>query len=110
MNLAKLIEGNKKSKNVNQNSKKSRNIAVGATIGILAGLAGGFLFAPKSGKETRKYIKGSASDITSTAKDKTIEVKDKVSKYLKEKKDEKSRLEAAIDADNRTATIEDVML
>lgn len=109
MSLAKLIEEKKKAKNRKETAKKSKNIAVGATVGILAGLAGGLLFAPKSGKETRENIKDSASDLTNTAKDKTIEVKNKVTQYIKEKRDERARLEAAIEQDNKTATIEDVI-
>ncbi len=110
MSLAKLIEEKRKAKSRKENTKKTKNIAVGATVGILAGLAGGFLFAPKAGKETRDSLKESASNISTTAKDKTMEVKNKVSEYLKDKKDEKVRLDAAIKEDNRTATIEDVIL
>ena len=110
MSLAKLIEEKRKAKNRKENTKKTKNIAVGATVGILAGIAGGFLFAPKAGKETRDSLKESASNISTTAKDKTMEVKNKVSEYLKDKKDEKVRLDAAIKEDNRTATIEDVIL
>lgn len=110
MSLAKLIEEKRKAKTKKEKSKTKKNIAVGATVGILAGLAGGVLFAPKAGKETRESLKESANDLSSTAKDKTMEVKNKVSQYLKEKKDEKARLAAAIKEDNRTATIEDVML
>lgn len=110
MSLAKLIEDKRKAKNRKEKSKTKKNIAVGATVGILAGIAGGLLFAPKAGKETRESLKESANDLTSTAKDKTVEVKNKISEYLKEKKDEKARLAAAIKEDNRTATIEDIML
>ena len=40
-------------------SKKDiwKGVAVGAGVGILAGAVAGILFAPKSGKETRKDIK-----------------------------------------------------
>lgn len=110
MSLAKLIEEKRKAKSRKEKAKTTKNIAVGATVGILAGLAGGVLFAPKAGKETRDSLKESATDLSLTAKDKTIEVKNKVTQYIKEKKDEKARLEAAIDADNKTATIEDVIL
>lgn len=110
MSLAKLIEEKRRAKNRKENTKTTKNIAVGATVGILAGIAGGFLFAPKAGKETRDALKESASNISTTAKDKTREVKNKVSQYLNDKKDEKIRLEAAIKEDNRTATIEDVIL
>ncbi|MEG2291550.1 MAG: YtxH domain-containing protein [Clostridium sp.] len=110
MSLAKLIEEKRREKNKKEKNKKTKNIAVGATVGILAGLAGGVLFAPKAGKETREALKESANDLSVTAKEKTIEVKNKVSQYLKDKKDEKVRLAAAIKEDNRTATIEDVML
>ena len=110
MGLAELIEQKKKAKNKKEMTKKTKNLAVGATVGILAGIAGGILFAPKSGKETRESLKESTSELTTTAKDKTIEVKSKISEYLKERKDQKVRLAAAIEADNKTATIDDVII
>lgn len=110
MSLAKLIEEKRKAKSRKEKTKTTKNIAVGAAAGILAGLAGGILFAPKAGKETRESIKESATDLTEAAKDKTIEAKNKVAQYIKDKKDEKARLEAAIDEDNKTATIEDVLV
>lgn len=108
MSLDKLIGKNKKEKTKKEINKKTKNIAVGATLGILAGIAGGILFAPKSGKETRESLKESTNSLTITAKDKTVEVKNKISTYLKEKKEEKARLAAAIEIENKTTTIDDI--
>ena len=44
---------------MNKHGKKG--IAIGAVIGAVAGVVAGILFAPKSGKETRKDIKDVAS-------------------------------------------------
>lgn len=110
MSLSKLIKAKKEAKKKKEKSNNQKNIAMGTTVGIFAGIAAGILLAPKSGKETRESLKESTNELSITAKDKTIEVKNKISKYLKEKKDEKARLAAAIEADNKTATIEDIML
>jgi gas vesicle protein len=37
--------------------KEKKGIAIGAVFGAIAGVVAGILFAPKSGKETRKDIK-----------------------------------------------------
>ncbi len=51
------------------------NKAIGLSIGLLAGaVAGGviaLLYAPKSGKETRKMIKDQTRDVVDTVKEKT---------------------------------------
>ena len=47
--------------------------AIGFTVGIAVGLALGFLFAPRSGKETRELVKDKASDVTETIKDITAD-------------------------------------
>ena len=41
----------------------------GFIIGAIAGVAIGFLYAPKSGKETRAYLKEKASTVTGKAKE-----------------------------------------
>lgn len=41
------------------------NFLVGFVIGAIAGVAIGFLYAPKSGKETRALLRQKASDVTS---------------------------------------------
>ena len=43
---------------------KSKGLAIGAAIGAVAGVVTGILFAPKSGKETRRDIKESATSAT----------------------------------------------
>lgn len=54
-------------KNAKKNAKKNLNkgLAIGAAAGTAIGAAAGLIFAPKSGKETRKDI---SDGVTSTAK------------------------------------------
>ena len=47
--------------------------AIGFTVGIAIGLALGFVFAPRSGKETRDLVKDKASNMTETMKDVTAD-------------------------------------
>jgi gas vesicle protein len=46
---------------------------IGLILGIAAGAALGFLFAPRSGKETREMVKGKAADVSETVKDLTAD-------------------------------------
>ena len=46
---------------------------IGLILGIAVGAAIGFLFAPRSGKETRDILKGRASDVSATVKDLTAD-------------------------------------
>lgn len=93
MNLTKLIDQKRKDKLKKERAKKAKGIAIGTTLGITAGLASGLLFAPKSGKETREGLKKSASDLNSTFKNKTEDIKlglsdakNQISKYIGSKK------------------------
>lgn len=88
--LKNLIDAKKKK----QNKNTTKNIAV-CTTGLLAGLAAGILFAPKSGKETRKNLTNSAKELNTNIKEKaastTNKAKSKLSSYLN--KDEKKTVE-----------------
>jgi len=44
---------------------------IGLILGIAVGAAIGFLFAPRSGKETRGMVKDKAADVSATVKDLT---------------------------------------
>jgi len=46
----------------------SSNFLVGFIIGAIAGVAIGFLYAPKPGKETRALLKEKASSVTERIK------------------------------------------
>jgi gas vesicle protein len=60
----------------------NRNYAIGFGIGVLAGaVIGGtiaLLYAPESGKETRKLIKDKAVDVVDAAKERTSDIIDSV--------------------------------
>jgi gas vesicle protein len=46
---------------------------IGLILGIAVGAAIGFLFAPRSGKETRDMVKDKASDVSASVKDLTAD-------------------------------------
>jgi gas vesicle protein len=46
---------------------------IGLILGIALGAAIGFLFAPRSGKETRGMVKDKAADVSETVKDLTAD-------------------------------------
>lgn len=56
-------------------------VAAGVTLGAIAGAVAGVLFAPKSGKETRKDIADAANDV----KDKSIELFEKAKEEVAKK-------------------------
>ena len=51
------------------------NFLVGFIIGAIAGVAIGFLYAPKSGKETRALLKQKASEVKERASAMTSRIK-----------------------------------
>lgn len=55
------------------------NFLVGFIIGAIAGVAIGFLYAPKSGKETRAMLKEKASVVKESAIEAGRKVKEKLS-------------------------------
>jgi len=60
--------------------KKEKEILIGASVGALAGVIAGLLFAPKSGKETRADLAKHMHEM----KDKIVKELDKAGKMTKE--------------------------
>ena len=52
-------------------SKSGPGFGVGLILGMAIGAALGFLFAPRSGKETRDMVIDKAADVSATVKDLT---------------------------------------
>lgn len=75
MSLSRLIEEKRKAKARAERNKKAKVAVTGAAIGTLAGVLGGVLFAPKSGKETRNDIKEGSKVAVQKLNDKTVELK-----------------------------------
>ena len=75
MSLSRLIEEKRKAKARAERNKKAKVAVTGAAIGTLAGVLGGVLFAPKSGKETRNDIKEGSKIAAQKLNDKTVELK-----------------------------------
>ena len=55
------------------NNDSGSRFAIGFTLGIAIGVALGFLFTPKSGKETRDLLKDKAADVSETARELTAD-------------------------------------
>jgi gas vesicle protein len=56
-----------KRRRLKMNKDQISGIAIGLAVGAAIGLAIGFLYAPKSGNETRKLVKEKALDIKEKA-------------------------------------------
>ncbi len=78
MGLLKLLEEKKKAKLRAEKTKKAKATAVGAFTGAIAGILGGILFAPKSGKETRERIAETSKKATEQVKETAVQVKNQV--------------------------------
>ena len=48
-------------------SDSGSRFGIGLVLGLAVGAVLGFLFAPRSGKETRYFLKDKASDVSDTA-------------------------------------------
>ncbi|MCF8114281.1 MAG: YtxH domain-containing protein [Desulfotignum sp.] len=66
---------------------RTKNMAIGAGIGTVIGVAAGILFAPKSGRETRQIITDRTSETLKDLKDNIASAKSKISASAKEKAD-----------------------
>jgi gas vesicle protein len=53
------------------NSDSGSRFGIGLILGLAVGAALGFLFAPRTGKETRELVKDKAADVSETVKDLT---------------------------------------
>ena len=89
-----------------QNKKKT--FAIGAVIGAVAGVVTGILFAPKSGKETRKDIKNAAIKTAQKVHDETEELVEKA-KNMTGKTASKAK-EYSADAKKKALHLKDVMV
>ena len=55
------------------NSDSGARFGIGLILGLAVGAALGFLFAPRTGKETRELVKDKAADVSETVKDLTAD-------------------------------------
>lgn len=95
---------------------KGKGLAIGAAVGAVAGVVTGILFAPKSGKETRKDVKDTAVKVVNKVEEESKKVHSdlntaiqNVEKLAKEKGNEvadraKDVLKMAEDAKNTLTT------
>lgn len=60
----------------------SKRFAMGALVGLAAGVIAGMLTAPKSGRETREDIKQRANDLKQKANDTAEQVGGKTEEYI----------------------------
>ncbi len=55
------------------NKDSGHGFGIGLILGLAVGAALGFLFAPRSGKETRDMVKDKAADVSASVKDLTAD-------------------------------------
>ena len=80
----------------------TENFVKGLIIGGVAGLALGILYAPKSGKETRKQITDSTEELLNKARMQYEDARRKITDIVEDKKESvlktKEKLKKAVDA------------
>ena len=62
--------------------KEKKGLAIGAVFGAIVGVVAGILFAPKSGKETRKDIKTATDKTLNKAKEEAEKLHEEVTELL----------------------------
>ncbi len=67
------------------NERDSSHFALGFLLGAVAGLAIGFLYAPKAGRETRAMLKEKGGEVKEKAKEIAAKAKEKVKEKLTHK-------------------------
>ena len=68
MRLNKSIEEKKRRMEMAKKKETAKNVAVGTAIGTALGAVTGWLFAPKSGKETRQDISDKSKEVADNVK------------------------------------------
>ena len=69
-----------------QKKDNAINLLLGGSIGTIAGVAAGLLFAPKSGRETRRQIAQRTGETLTTIKEGVSDTTERISARLHEKK------------------------
>ncbi|WP_051624034.1 YtxH domain-containing protein [Clostridium akagii] len=125
MKIREMLEKKMLERQKKHRAKMVKKITVGAFAGIVTGVVGGVLLAPKAGKETRDDIAKTAKELGENAISKTTDIKEnldnkvvetknnvvsakeKIAKYLSDKKAEKNNSEAksVIDEKNEVEVI-----
>lgn len=80
-------------------------VATGVALGALAGAAAGILFAPKSGKETRKDIEKLAKD----TKEKGVELYEKAKKEVAKKIENVQKAGKKIDGEDYKKIVDEIV-
>ena len=69
-----------------QKKDNATNLLLGGSIGTIAGVAAGLLFAPKSGRETRRQIAQRTGETLTHIKEGVSDTTERISARLHEKK------------------------
>jgi gas vesicle protein len=69
-----------------QKRDNAKNLLLGGSIGTIAGVAAGLLFAPKSGRETRRQIAQRTGETITNIKEGVSDTTERISARLHEKK------------------------
>lgn len=92
MSIREVLNKAKREKKRAQTVNTAKKIGVGLGIGAAIGSAFGLLFAPKSGKETRKDIADAAKNSVENIKEGAGEMGEKISKVVEEGKEKISNI------------------
>ena len=60
----------------------NKAVILGTLIGLAVGVSAGLLFAPQSGRDTRRMIKDKAVEAKDFAEEKMVEIKTKTGKVI----------------------------
>ncbi|MEW9123698.1 MAG: YtxH domain-containing protein [Thermotaleaceae bacterium] len=82
----RLIRDLQRKKKVAERKKIAKNIALGTFVGSMLGGAAGLLFAPDSGKNTRKKIQEGAVDAKTTVEKNIGEAKTHIEQNISHRK------------------------
>lgn len=84
----RLLRDLQRKRKLEQQKKLAKGVALGTLIGGILGSTAGILFAPDSGKNTRKKIHDGAVDLKNNMEKNIEETKFTIERGLKDKKEE----------------------
>lgn len=107
MSIKEVLNRAKREKKKARALDTAKKVGTGLGIGAAIGSIFGVLFAPKSGKETRKDIADTAKNSVESIKEGASEVGEKISKVVEEGKEKIANIKKTHVAKDQAAAEED---